>query len=55
MERLPSTAVLGFAASEAGGRFAAHSPAQLNADFARLQDILAVAVVAAMEGAARPA
>jgi AcrR family transcriptional regulator len=55
MERLLATAVLGFAASEAGGRFAAHSAAQLNADFARLQDILAVAVVAAMEGAARPA
>ena len=39
MERLLVTAVLGFAASEAGGRFAAHSAAQLNADFARLQDM----------------
>lgn len=55
MERLLATAVLGFAASEAGGRFAAHSAAQLDADFARLQDILAVAVLAAMEEASRPA
>jgi AcrR family transcriptional regulator len=48
MERLLVTAVLGFAASEAGGRFAAHSPVQLDADFARLQDILAAAVLAAL-------
>jgi AcrR family transcriptional regulator len=48
MERLLVTAVLGFAASEAGGRFAAHSPTQLDADFARLQDILAAAVLAAL-------
>ena len=54
MERLLVTAVLGFAASEAGGRFAAHSADQLNADFARLQDILAAAVLAAMERAPRP-
>jgi AcrR family transcriptional regulator len=53
MERLLVTAVLGFAASEAGGRFAAHSADQLNADFARLQDILAAAVLAAMERAPR--
>jgi AcrR family transcriptional regulator len=48
MERLMATAVLGFAASEAGGRFAAHSPEQLNADFARLQAMLATAVVEAI-------
>jgi AcrR family transcriptional regulator len=54
LERLLATAVLGFAASEAGGRFAAHSSAQINADFARLQDMLASAVIAALE-AARPA
>jgi AcrR family transcriptional regulator len=48
MERLLATAVLGFAASEAGGRFAAHSPTQLDADFVRLQDILAAAVLAAL-------
>ena len=54
MERLLVTAVLGFAASEAGGRFAAHSADQLDADFARLQDILAAAVLAAMERAPRP-
>jgi AcrR family transcriptional regulator len=49
LERLLATAVLGFAASEAGGRFAAHSAAQLDADFARLQEMLAGAVVAALE------
>ncbi len=52
LERLLATAVLGFAASEAGGRFAAHSAEQLNADFARLQDMLATAVLGAMENAA---
>jgi AcrR family transcriptional regulator len=49
LERLLATAILGFAASEAGGRFAAHSTAQLDADFARLQAILASAVLGAME------
>jgi AcrR family transcriptional regulator len=53
LERLMATAVLGFAASEAGGRFAAHSAAQLDADFARLQDMLAAAVLAAMEATSR--
>jgi AcrR family transcriptional regulator len=53
LERLMATAVLGFAASEAGGRFAAHSAAQLDADFARLQDILAAAVLGAMEATPR--
>jgi AcrR family transcriptional regulator len=47
LERLLATAVLGFAASEAGGRFSAHSAAQIDADFARLLDMLATAVVAA--------
>lgn len=55
LERLLATAVLGFAASEAGGRFAAHSPAQLDADFGRLQDMLAAAVFAAMGGPSRSA
>lgn len=32
-ERLLSTAILGFAASEAAGRFAHHEPAVLEADF----------------------
>jgi AcrR family transcriptional regulator len=49
LERLLTTAVRGFAASDAGGRFAAHSPAQLDADFARLQDMLAAAVLGALE------
>jgi len=35
------------------GRFAAHSPAQLDADFVRLQDILAAAVLAALARASR--
>jgi hypothetical protein len=47
-ERLLATAVLGFAASEAGGRFAAHSAAQIDADFGRLLDILAAAVLGAL-------
>jgi AcrR family transcriptional regulator len=54
LERLLATAVLGFAASEAGGRFAAHSAAQLDADFARLQDMLAAAVLSATGGTSRP-
>jgi AcrR family transcriptional regulator len=52
LERVLSTAVLGFAASEAGGRFAAHSQAQLDADFQLLQDTLAVAVARAVAPAA---
>jgi AcrR family transcriptional regulator len=51
LERLLSTAVLGFAASEAGGRFAAHSAAQLDADFELLQAVLAGAVLSALENA----
>lgn len=35
-ERLLSTAVLGFAASEAGGRFGRHEQAVIDADFAEL-------------------
>ena len=35
-ERLISTAVLGFAASEASGRFGAHDQATIDADFAEL-------------------
>jgi AcrR family transcriptional regulator len=51
LERLLATAVLGFAASEAGGRFAAHSPQQLDADFELLQSMLATAVVDALSRA----
>jgi AcrR family transcriptional regulator len=51
LERLLATAVLGFAASEAGGRFAAHSPEQLNADFELLQTMLATAVLRAIDHA----
>jgi hypothetical protein len=54
MERLLSTIVLGFAASEAGGRFAAHSAAQLDDDFARLLDLLAVALLGALPTASQP-
>ncbi|HWE65138.1 MAG TPA: TetR family transcriptional regulator [Acidimicrobiales bacterium] len=48
LERLLATAILGFAASEAGGRFAAHSAEQLDADFELLQSMLASAVLDAM-------
>jgi len=41
-ERLVSTAVLGFAVSEAAGRFRRHSRRVLDADFDRLQQLLAV-------------
>ncbi len=49
LERILATAILGFAASEAGGRFASHSTRQLDADFQLLQDTLAVAVLRAVE------
>jgi len=39
-ERLLSTAILGFAASEAAGRFRGYSRRQLDADFEQLQDML---------------
>jgi AcrR family transcriptional regulator len=55
LERLLATAVLGFAASEAGGRFAAHSAEQLDEDFERLQGILASAVLGALEAGPAPA
>jgi len=54
LERILATAVLGFAASEAGGRFAAHSTRQLDADFQLLQDVLAEAVARAMRHATTP-
>ncbi len=41
VERLVSTAVLGFAVSEAAGRFREHSRRQLDADFDILQAMLA--------------
>ncbi len=45
MERLLSTAVLGFAASEAGGRFARHSRRQIDADFDVLLEMLRLTIV----------
>src|ERR1039457_4644449 len=39
-ESLVSTALIGFAASEAAGRFRNHSRRQLDADFAQLQGLL---------------
>lgn len=41
VERLLSTAVLGFAVSEVAGRFGHHSREQLDADFVVLQSLLA--------------
>jgi hypothetical protein len=40
-ERLISTAILGFAASEAGGRFRELSRAMIDADYARLESVIA--------------
>lgn len=40
VERLVSTAVLGFAASELAGRFERHSRRQMDADFKALQNLL---------------
>lgn len=50
-ERLISTAILGFAASEAAGRFRGHSRRVIDGDFACLED----AIGAALRGAARDA
>ena len=46
-ERLVSTAILGFAASEAAGRFAGHDEAVLDADFAELLRWLRLALTTA--------
>ncbi len=40
VERLVSTAILGFAVSEVGGRFRSHSRRQLDEDFEALQKLL---------------
>jgi AcrR family transcriptional regulator len=48
-ERLISTAILGFAASEAGGRFRELSAATIDADYARLES----AIASLLEQAAR--
>jgi AcrR family transcriptional regulator len=52
VERLVSTAILGFAVSEAAGRFRNHSRRQLDADFAALQGLLARFIEA--EATSRP-
>ena len=44
VERLISTIVLGFAASEVSGRFRAHSRKVLDADFAALEDIIQIGI-----------
>jgi AcrR family transcriptional regulator len=46
VERLVSTAILGFAVSEAAGRFQRHSRRQLDADFQVLQGLLADFILA---------
>lgn len=45
-ERLISTAILGFAVSEVGGRFARHSRRLLDGDFERLLELLRACIVA---------
>ncbi|HMJ77810.1 MAG TPA: TetR family transcriptional regulator [Iamia sp.] len=44
VERLISTMVLGFAASEAAGRFAHHPPAVIDADWDALQEIVRLTI-----------
>lgn len=44
LERLISTMVLGFATSEATGRFAHHPPAVIDADWEALQELVLLAV-----------
>ena len=44
-ERLVSTAILGFAASEVAGRFSRHSRKLLNGDFTRLLELLRSCIV----------
>jgi AcrR family transcriptional regulator len=54
-ERLISTAILGFAASEAGGRFGGHSRKVIDEDFACLCEVIGLALtqgVAGLRGAA---
>jgi AcrR family transcriptional regulator len=48
LERVLATVILGFAASEAGGRFAAHPAEQVDADFAFVQEMLANVVLSAI-------
>jgi AcrR family transcriptional regulator len=52
VERLVSSALLGFLASEVGGRLAHHPGARLDDDFARLKDLLA-GFIGAEAGAGR--
>jgi len=51
VERIVSTMVLGFAASEAGGRFRAHSRRVLDADFEALLDVIRVGLIAPLDPA----
>ena len=51
-ERLVSTAILGFAASEAAGRFRNHSRRQLDADFGRLLKMLGQFIESESQGGA---
>jgi AcrR family transcriptional regulator len=55
IERLISTMVLGFAASEAAGRFAHHPPAVVEGDWAALQEIVRLTIVAPEPLAGSPA
>ena len=49
VERLLSTMILGFAASEASGRFRAHSRKVLDADYAALEQIIRVGLASLLE------
>ena len=54
VERLVSTAILGFVASEVSGRFANHSARQLDDDFALLERMLLGFIEAATQGGRDP-
>ena len=54
-ERLLSTAILGFAASEAAGRFRNHASFQLDADFSALQRLLGDYIQTQVRPSQRPA
>jgi len=53
-ERLLSTIILGFAASEAGGRFRGHNKRVIDEDFACLEELIASALQHATAASKRP-
>lgn len=54
VERIVSSAVLGFAASEAGGRFRHHAPSQIDADFEAMLRLLGLVVASLVPAGEAP-